>query len=452
LRVVPPASPPIAGAPPAHFLLGHLLEISRDQLGFLLRCARTHGDHVALRFGRRPIIVLNNPRDVQEVLVTQQRNFVKGYFYRLLGPLLGNGLLTSEGDFWLRQRRLAQPAFHRERINRYAQTMIRYTHELLADWADTMVRDVHEDMMRLTLRVVGKTLFDTDFASAAPDIGESLAAALHELSAQMTGPEFLLPAAIPTPSRNRLRRAVERLDPFVLRIISERRRSSEDRGDLLSALLRARDEDGSGMTDQQLRDEAMTIVLAGHETTALALSWTWYLLSQHPEAEQRLAGELADVLRGRPPGPEDAFRLPFTEAVLLETMRLYPPIFGIGRESIAACNLNGYTLPAHTNVYMVPYVIQRDPRYFEDPEHFRPERWLDGLAGRLPRFAYFPFGGGPRLCIGQPFAMLESVLILSTIAQQWQLRLASDQRTELLPALTLRPKYGMRIQLRRRKQ
>ena len=330
--------------------------------------------------------------------------------------------------------------------------MVRYTHELLADRADNMVRDVHEDMMRLTLRVVGKTLFDTDFESAAPDIGESLAAALHELSVQMTGPEFLLPAAIPTPSRYRLRRAVERLDPFVLRIIRERRRSGEDRGDLLSALLRARDVDGSGITDQQPRDEAMTIVLAGHETTALALSWTWYLLSQHPEAEQRLAAELTDVLRKRPPGPEDAFELPFTEAVLLETMRLYPPIFGIGRESIAACNLNGYTLPAHTNVYMVPYVVQRDPRYFEDPERFRPERWLDGLAGRLPRFACFSFGGGPRLCIGQPFEMLESVLILSTIAQQWQLRLAADQRTELLPALTLRPKYGMRMQLRKRRQ
>jgi cytochrome P450 len=191
----------------------------------------------------------------------------------------------------------------------------------------------------------------------------------------------------------------------------------------------------------------MTIVLAGHETTALALSWTWYLLSQHPEAERRLSAELADVLKGRPAGLQDVAQLPFTEAVLLETMRLYPPIFGIGRESLAACNLNGYALPAHTNVYMVPYVIHRDPRYFDEPERFRPERWLDGLARRLPRFAYFPFGGGPRLCIGQQFAVLESMLILSTIAQRWRLRLAADQRVELLPALTLRPKHGMRMQI-----
>lgn len=437
----------MAGAPAGHFLFGHLLEVSRDQLGFLLQCARTHGDYVALRFGRRPIIVLNNPRDVGEVLVIQQRNFVKGYFYRLLGPLLGDGLLTSEGDFWLRQRRLAQPAFHRERIDSYAETMVTYTHELLADWSGSTVRDVHQDMMRLTLRVVGKTLFDTDFESTAPEIGESLASALRELSAQMVGPEFLLPPAIPTPSRYRLRRAVKRLDPLVLRIIGERRRSGEDRGDLLSALLRAREDDGSGMTDRQLRDEAMTIVLAGHETTALALSWTWYLLSQHPEAERRLSAELADVLKGRPAGLQDVSQLPFTEAVLLETMRLYPPIFGIGRESLAACNLHGYALPAHTNVYMVPYVIHRDPRYFDEPERFRPERWLDGLARRLPRFAYFPFGGGPRLCIGQQFAMLESMLILSTIAQRWRLRLAADQRVELLPALTLRPKHGMRMQI-----
>jgi cytochrome P450 len=444
------AAPTIAAGPRGNFLLGNLTAVSRDQLGFLLKCAAQYGDHVELRFGRRRIIVLNNPRDVEEVLVTQQRNFVKGYFYRILGPLLGNGLLTSESDFWLRQRRLAQPAFHRERINTYAQTMVAYTHELLGHWSDDSVRDVHQDMMRLTLRVVGKTLFDTDFELAAPEVGEALPAALHELSTQMTGPEFLLPAVIPTPSRYRLRRAVARLDPLVFRIIAERRASGDDRGDLLSALLRAQDEDGSRMTDRQLRDEAMTIVLAGHETTALALTWSWYLLSKHPEVEEQLLAELESALNGRAPALSDVSRLPFAEAVLLETMRLYPPIFGIGRESIAACELNGFRLPERTNVYMVPYVIQRDPRFFDEPERFRPERWLDGLAKRLPRFAYFPFGGGPRLCIGQQFAMMESVLILSTIAQEWRLRQASDQQVAMSPALTLRPKHGVRMQISRR--
>ena len=248
----------------------------------------------------------------------------------------------------------------------------------------------------------------------------------------------------------RLRRAVARLDPVVLRIIAQRRATDDDRGDLLSALLRAQDDDGSHMTDRQLRDEAMSIVLAGHETTALALSWTWYLLSLHPRVEQLLVGELEDVLHGRPPPLADVARLPYTEAVLLETMRLYPPVFGIGRESIAACDINGYRLPAKTSVYIVPYLIQRDPRFFDEPEVFRPERWLDGLARRLPRFAYFPFGGGPRLCIGQPFAMMEAALILSSVAQRWRLRMTSNEPVEILPALTLRPKYGIRMQLEQR--
>jgi cytochrome P450 len=430
-------------------LLGHIPEISRDQLGFLLDCARRYGDYVQLQFGRRRVILLNNPADVEEVLVTRQRNFAKGYFYRILGPLLGNGLLTSEGDFWLRQRRLAQPAFHRERINAYAQTMVAYTQEMLEPWHDGEVRDVHQDMMRLTLRVVGKTLFDTDIEADAPEVGEALPSALHELSTQMTGPEFLLPSSIPTPSRYRLRRAVARLDPVVFRIIAQRRADTVDHGDLLSALLRAQDEDGSRMTDRQLRDEAMTIVLAGHETTALALTWSLYLLSEHPQTVQRLATELETVLAGRPPSLADVPQLQYAEAVLLEAMRLYPPIFGIGRESIAECQLGGHILPAGTNIYIAPWVIQRDARFFDEPDAFRPDRWLDGLARRLPRFAYFPFGGGPRLCMGQQFAMLEAVLVLSTIAQRWRLEHAPVARVELVPALTLRPRHGMRMRLQR---
>lgn len=400
-----------------------------------------------LQFGRRPVFLLSHPDYVDEVLVTQQRNFAKGYFYRILEPLLGNGLVTSEGEFWLRQRRLSQPAFHRERIGAYAEVMVDYTQALLADWRDGDVRHVHEDMMRLTLRVVGKTLFDADLESEAPDVARELTSALVELSNQMTGPEFLLPARVPTPSRVRLQRALRRLDPMVYRIIAERRRSGVDHGDLLSMLLRAQDEDGSRMTDNQLRDEAMTIVLACHETTALALSWAWYLLSEHPDAEARLADELNDVLGDRDPTVSDTPQLRYAEAVIMETMRLYPPIFGVGRESIAACEVGGHALPAGSNVYMVPWVIQRDPRFFEAPDAFRPERWLDGLQKRLPRFAYFPFGGGPRLCMGQSFAMLESVLLLSTIAHNWRLNLVPGHPVELLPALTLRPKYGLRMQL-----
>jgi cytochrome P450 len=233
----------------------------------------------------------------------------------------------------------------------------------------------------------------------------------------------------------------------VYRIIAQRRADSVDHGDLLSALLRAQDEDGSRMTDRQLRDEAMTIVLAGHETTALALTWSWYLLSQDPITLQRLADELEAVLAGRLPTLADIPQLGYAEAVLLEAMRLYPPIFGIGRESITECELGGHALPAGTNIYIAPWVIQRDPRFFDEPDSFRPDRWLDGLAKRLPRFAYFPFGGGPRLCMGQQFAMLEAVLVLGTVAQHWRLVHAPDHAVDLMPALTLRPKHGMRMQL-----
>jgi cytochrome P450 len=437
-------------APKARFLIGHLLEMRQDHLGFVTESARNHGDFVPLQFGRRPVYLLSHPSYVEEVLVTQHRNFAKGYFYRILEPLLGNGLVTSEGEFWLRQRRLAQPAFHRGRINAYAEIMVEYSQALLADWRNGDVRDVHEDMMRLTLRIVGKTLFDADVESEAPDVARELTSSLAELSNQMVGPEFLLPARIPTPSRRRLQRAIRRLDPLVYRMIAERRTSGVDKGDLLSMLLRAQDEDGSRMTDRQLRDEAMTIVLAGHETTALALSWAWYLLSEHPDAQARLAEELDDVLGGRDPTIDDVARLRYADAVIMETMRLYPPIFGIGRESIAACEVGGHALPAGSNVYMVPWVIQRDPRFFEEPDEFKPERWLDGLQKRLPRFAYFPFGGGPRLCMGQSFAMLESVLLLSTIARKWRLELSPGHPVERLPTLTLRPKHGLRMHLRSR--
>ncbi|MCA1648121.1 MAG: cytochrome P450, partial [Chloroflexi bacterium] len=268
-----------------------------------------------------------------------------------------------------------------------------------------------------------------------------------ELSNQLTGPEFLLPSSIPTPSRYRLAHAVRRLDPVVYRIIAQRRADTVDHGDLLSALLHAQDEEGGRMTDRQLRDEAMTILLAGHETTALALTWSWYLLSEHPPTWARLAAELEAVLAGRVPTLADIAQLPYAEAVLLEAMRLYPPIFGIGREAITDCEVGGRVLPAGTNVYIAPWVIQRDARCFDAPDAFRPERWLDGLARRLPRFAYFPFGGGPRLCMGQQFAMLEAVLVLTTIAQHWRLIHAPTRPVDIVPALTLRPKHGMRMQL-----
>jgi len=431
-------------------LVGHLLEVRRNQLGFLRTCARDFGDVVEVRYGPKPVMLLNHPRYIEEVLVTQHRVFAKGRFYAILQPMLGHGLLTSEGSFWLRQRRLAQPAFHRERVAAYADVMVAYAEEAVAAWSDGAVLDVQREMARLTLRIVCRALFDAEVSAEAAAVGGALPIALRELDAQINGPEFLLPAWVWTPSRLRLRRAVRHLDRVVYRIIARRRASGEDRGDLLSALLAVRDEDGTGMSDRQVRDETITVMLAGHETTALALAWALHLLAGHPAAEARLRAEVTEVLGDRPASAADPPRLRYADAVVAEAMRLYPPIPLIGRQATEPCTIAGYRLPAGANVAVSPWVVHRDPRFFTEPEAFRPERWLDGLAERLPRFAYFPFAGGPRVCIGQGFARMEAVLLLATIARRCTLAPVDERPVVPEPALTLRQRDGLRMAVRRR--
>jgi cytochrome P450 len=436
--------------PPSVPIIGHLLELQRDQLGFLTRCARQYGDVVPLRFGTNLVVLLNHPTDIEDVLAKKNRSFTKGRYYRLLRPLLGNGLFTSEGAFWLRQRRLAQPAFHRDRIAGYARTMVEFTEDMLDGWTVGTRRDVNADMMQLTLRVVGKALFDADVVAESHEMGAALATALHALNPEINGLGLIVPPGWVTPGRLRLRAAVKRLDRIVFGIVGERRQTGEDRGDLLAMLLGAQDEDGSRMTDQQVRDEAMTIVLAGHETSALALSWLWFLLATHPEQESALHEELDRVLGQRPPRLEDIPQLEYTEMAVREALRLYPPALEFGRETIQEVEIGGFRLPPATNVMFLPYIVQRDPRWFEDPDSFRPERWADGLAQRLARFAYFPFSGGPRICIGQSFAMMEAVLLAAAIAQRFRLVLDPGTQVRADPALTLRIKGGlpMRIEAR----
>jgi cytochrome P450 len=345
----------------------------------------------------------------------------------------------------------------------------------LERWRPGEVRDVHEDMMRVTLEIVVKTLLDADVAREAADVGAALPVALRELDALINGPAFLLPDAVPTPGKLRLARAVKRLDAVVYRIIREHRAAPQDRGDLLSMLMQAEFEpDGAGnqdgpvpagtagaqaanggtqgapparMTDQQLRDELMTIMLAGHETTALALTWTWYLLAQHPDVDARLREELRRELGGRPPAVGDLPRLQYTESVITEAMRLYPPIPIISRQAIAACELGGFSVPAGTPVSFAQWSVHRDARFYDHPNDFRPERWAGGLAKRLPRFAYFPFAGGPRMCIGNMFAMMEASIVLATIAQRYRPSVVPGHPVVPLPSLTLRPKFGMRMVL-----
>ncbi len=432
-----------------HFLTGNLPEIFGDPLSFFTRAARDYGDIVLLRQLNTPLYLVSRPDYIESVLVTNNQNFVKSIGLRRSRLLLGNGLLTSEGDFWRHQRRLIQPAFHRQRITTYGETMVAYAERTAAQWRDGATCDIHPEMMRLTLQIVAKTLFDADVTQDTDEVGQALEVVLRQFIARAaTG--FLVPETWPTPGNLRMRRAVARLDRIIYRIIEERRREDKDHGDLLSILLCAQDDEGTTMTDKQLRDEVMTLFLAGHETTAIALSWTWYLLSQNPEVEHKLHAELKDVLGGRPPTVADLARLPYTDAVIKESMRLYPPAWVIGREALAPFQLGDYALPKGATVLTSQWVMHRDPRYFDEPERFSPERWSGEFERRLPRFAYFPFGGGPRQCIGNSFAVMEANLLLATLAQHFTLSLSSEARIKPLPAITLRPRYGIPMILQTR--
>jgi len=420
----------------------------RDPIGFLTRTVREYGDVVRLKLGNLSTYLLMKPEDIEYVLRTHADNFMKDELTRWLTPLVGQGLLTSEGEFWRRQRRLAQPAFQRQQIERYAAVMVEHTERMLKTWADGQIRDLHEDLMGLTLSIVAKTLFNVELAGEARIVGESLAIVMNYFMSPMRW--FGIREKLPIPSTRRYLRAIQQIDDIIYGIIRQRRESGEDPGDLLSRLLAARDEDGKGMTDRQLRDESVTLFLAGHETTALVLFYTFYLLAQNPEAERRLITELHQVLDGRSPAASDVPSLRYTEWVVRESMRLYPPAWGIAREALDDCEIGGYKVPKGTQVFLTQWLVHRDGRWFDDPEAFQPERWQNDLIKRLPRCAYFPFGDGPRICIGNHFAMMEAVLVLATIAQRFRLSLQPGQTLELLPSITLRPRkpLGIRIHAR----
>lgn len=432
-------------------IVGHLMKFRRDPLNFLLESARNHGDIVYFKFGPQDIFLINHPDYIRDVLVTHSRNFVKSRGLEMAKKFLGEGLLTSEGEFHRRQRRLAQPAFHHKRINAYAEVMADYAARTRERWRAGEMLDISQEMMRLTLAIVGKTLFDADVESEAKEIGEALTD-IMQLFDRITTPFPWLLEMLPLPSNFKFLKAKQRLDSTIYRIINEHRAGGEDRGDLLSMLLLAQDEEGDGgsMTDLQLRDEAMTIFLAGHETTANALTWTWYLVSQHAEIEAKIHAEIDSALGGNLPTAEDMAKLRYTEMVLTEAMRLYPPAWTIGRRALEDYQIDKYVIPAGSIILMSQYVMHHDPRYYPDPFKFDPERWTSEARAARPKFSYFPFGGGPRVCIGEPFAWMEGVLLIATIAQQWKMRLAEGQRVELRPMITLRPRYGMRMKLERR--
>jgi cytochrome P450 len=345
---------------------------------------------------------------------------------------------------------MIQPAFHKERIAGYGRVMVDFTERMLDDWKDGEARELHRDLMGLTLEIVAKVLFDADVKRDIAAVESALDDALAAVALRFRRP-FPIPDWIPIPSNVRYNRSVRRVDELVYRFIREHEaRGTETGTDLLSALMNARTEDGRPMPRAQIRDEAVTLVLAGHETTALTLSWTFALLSRHPEAAKRLGAELDQALGDRPPTVADLPRLRYAEHVVMESMRLYPPAYVIGREALADCEIGGWPVPAGTTLFTVPWVMHSDPRWFDDPEAFRPERWVDGLAERLPRFAYFPFGGGPRLCVGNRFAMMEAVLILAAVARRFHVELEPDHMPSPFPTITLRPQEGVRVRVTRR--
>jgi cytochrome P450 len=432
-------------------LVGNLFAFRRDPLAFLCNTRRAQGDVVDVALGPMKVTLISDPALVEDILVTRSRLWKKDRFLQTtLRPVLGDGLLSSEGDFWRKQRRLAQPAFHRDRIAAYAGIMVDHASRLAARWRDGEERDVHKDMMRLTLDIVAQTLFGAEVGDHADVVGEALEVVLATVADPLT---LFLPMLkhVPTPQRRRFDRAVSQLDAVIYGVIEARRKAAAGpTDDLLSMLLHAQDEDGSRMTSKQLRDECMTLFLAGHETTAINLSWTWLLLSRHPDAKARLLRELDATLGDRPPTFADVPDLRFTAHVIAESLRLYPPAWSLGREACEDVDIGGYRVPRGQQVWFCPWSIQRDPRWFDAPDSFKPERWEGDLAKRLPRFAYFPFGGGPRFCIGQAFAQLEAVLLLATLARAFDVRVLPDPPAIPEPSVTLRPKHGLRVHLTRR--
>lgn len=426
--------------------LGNLRELQNDRLNFLTQNREKYGDVVHFRIGPRRIYQLNNPEHVQYVLVKHPEQFQKTpSLKRAAQDSIGQGLLTSDGELHKRQRRLVQPAFHHKRIAAYADTMVGYTDDMLKQWDDGKQVGILNEMMHLTMRIVGKTLFDTDVYDDADSIGAAISIGLEATTDRVSRPLQLLDK-LPTAKNRQRKEALQVIEHTITRFIDERRANGEDKGDLLSMLLMAVDEqDGGQMTNKQVRDEAMTLFIAGHETTANALSWTFYLLGQHPDIEQKVAEEINRVLDGRLPTLADLPKMPYLEMVVKESMRLYPPAWTTSREAQEDIELGGYSIPKGSIIMTVMYVLHRDPRYWDKPEEFVPERFSAENEPNIPKYAYFPFGGGPRVCVGNQFAMMEAQLVLATILQRYQLRLVAGQRIMPLPLITLRPKPDIQM-------
>jgi len=422
-----------------------VLNPGSDPLEIWQKAVKKHGDVSYITSGRFKMYLVNNPAIINEILLTKHKNFTKG---NLLSRILGDGLLTSNGEFHHKQKRLIQPAFHQKIISTYADIMTSFTERAISTWKEGEVIDIHGEMMRLAMGIVAKCLFNADTESEWKDVSGAFSD-INNYMDRLSRPLGALRDRIPSPSNRRYHEALMRLDKIVYSIIEERRKSGEDAGDLLSILLKARDEAGKQMTDKQLRDEMMTLFLAGYETTANGLTWTWYLLSQNPSVMVKLHREVDTLFSIKnSPKADDYMKLDYTTKVFKEALRLYPPAWRLARIALVDYRVGEYLIPAGSRIIFSPYLIQHDSRFYERAEEFDPDRWTPEMEANLPDFAYFPFGGGPRGCVGEAFAKLEGTVLISTIARKWDLLYESKRKdVELWPGITLRPKHGMPMRL-----
>lgn len=431
--------PPLVPSP---WPFAHAYSFRRDPLAFMTSLARDYGDIAHYEVGPNQFYYIHHPELIKDLLVTQDKNFIKYFNVERTRSFLGNGLFVSEGEFHTRQRRIAQPFFHRQRIASYAEQIVRLTEQLTTPWKNGETRDISKDMNWVTMVIAAQTLFGTEFFAETEEVRVALNEILEEFDHTM----------LPPGDSEEFQTALQRLDAPIYKMIKSRSANFEEHDDLLSSLMQVHLAEGSAkdMTLQQLRDEAMTIFIAGHETTANALTWTWYLLSLHPEIEQALHEEIATVLGDRLPTFDDVPKLALAERIFAESLRLYPPLWIIGRQATAECKIGPYLVPAGAYCFVSPYVMQHDARYFPEPEKFDPDRWLPEAKAARPKYCYFPFSGGSRSCLGENFAWMEGALIIAAIAQKWRLAHDPNQTIKLQTNLTLRSRYGMGVTLHAR--
>ncbi|MFN0201757.1 MAG: cytochrome P450 [Bacteroidia bacterium] len=440
--------------PKKHWLLGNLPYIAQDKLGYFQRQTLEIGDIFELKNPFRRAFITTNLDYIKHLLQDNHKNYTKSFAYDKIRNLLGNGLLTSEGDFWLRQRRLAQPAFYKEKINAMAEVIVRLTQGILEDWEQQLTKNTEIDISKTTnqfaLDVVSNVLFISNVQAEVELVSKTVSDGIRFVNERIDK-SWLPPLWVPTPRNLRERKTIKTLNNIILQIIENRRKSDQVHTDLLSMLMEAKDEDtGESMTNQQLRDEVMTLFVAGHETTAVALTWTLYLLATHQEKAEKMHAEIDEVLAGRVPQPEDLRKMPYLRQVIEESMRLYPPAWVVGRKSVQADKLGEYDVPPNTNVIMPIYVVHRNPSIWENAEAFEPERFAAGNLKEKHRFAYFPFGGGPRLCIGNAFAMMEMQIALAMIGQRFRFQYTASKPLDAEILITMRPKQALKLKVTKR--